>query len=169
MSAKTSLKGSNTTWSDNPSTVHETSQSLKGLKRCVNARACISGPPTPGDSCIVSGRSSTTQSTRRLAVTAIVGITLYADGSVEVSDNGRGIPIDIEPPTGLSGVKLSLQTPCRRQTSSDSYAAAACTVTPRSSILSSRLDVQVTRGGKISTVSNVANQDSSSIRKTQRR
>src|SRR5699024_12535952 len=30
-----------------------------------------------------------------------IDITLYADGSVEVSDNGRGIPIDIEPRTGL--------------------------------------------------------------------
>ena len=35
-----------------------------------------------------------------------IDITLYADGSVEVSDNGRGIPIDIEPRTGLSGVEV---------------------------------------------------------------
>ena len=29
-----------------------------------------------------------------------------ADGSVEVRDNGRGIPVDIEPRTGLSGVEV---------------------------------------------------------------
>src|SRR4051812_4894638 len=30
-------------------------------------------------------------------------VTLHADGSVEVHDNGRGIPVDLEPKTGLSG------------------------------------------------------------------
>ena len=31
---------------------------------------------------------------------------LHADGSAEVRDNGRGIPVDIEPKTGLTGVEL---------------------------------------------------------------
>jgi DNA gyrase subunit B len=31
---------------------------------------------------------------------------LHADGSAEVRDNGRGIPVDTEPKTGLSGVEL---------------------------------------------------------------
>ena len=31
---------------------------------------------------------------------------LHADGSAEVRDNGRGIPVDNEPKTGLSGVEL---------------------------------------------------------------
>jgi DNA gyrase subunit B len=35
-----------------------------------------------------------------------IEVTLRADGSAEVSDNGRGIPVDIEPKTGLSGVEL---------------------------------------------------------------
>src|SRR5699024_12833962 len=53
MSAKASLKGSNTLWSNNPSTVHETSQSLRDSKRSVIARPCISFPLVPVDSCIV--------------------------------------------------------------------------------------------------------------------
>ena len=33
-----------------------------------------------------------------------IDIQLHADGSVEVRDHARGIPVDIEPKTGLSGV-----------------------------------------------------------------
>lgn len=35
-----------------------------------------------------------------------IDVTLHEDGSVEVKDNGRGIPVDIEPKTGLSGVEV---------------------------------------------------------------
>jgi len=35
-----------------------------------------------------------------------ITVVLRADGSVEVGDNGRGIPVDIEPKTGLSGVEV---------------------------------------------------------------
>jgi DNA gyrase subunit B len=35
-----------------------------------------------------------------------VEIVLYADSSAEVRDEGRGIPVDIEPKTGLNGVEL---------------------------------------------------------------
>src|SRR5699024_9047314 len=35
-----------------------------------------------------------------------IDIVLHPDGSVEVRDNGRGIPVDIEPRTGLTGVEV---------------------------------------------------------------
>ena len=35
-----------------------------------------------------------------------IHIVLHADGSAEVRDNGRGIPVDKEPKTGLSGVEV---------------------------------------------------------------
>jgi DNA gyrase subunit B len=37
-----------------------------------------------------------------------IDVTLYSDGSVEVADNGRGIPVDIHTKTGLSGVEGAL-------------------------------------------------------------
>jgi DNA gyrase subunit B len=33
-------------------------------------------------------------------------VMLHPDGSAEVRDNGRGIPVDVEPKTGLTGVEL---------------------------------------------------------------
>ncbi|NCZ77363.1 MAG: DNA topoisomerase IV subunit B, partial [Actinobacteria bacterium] len=35
-----------------------------------------------------------------------IEINLEADGSVEVHDDGRGIPVDKEPKTGLTGVEV---------------------------------------------------------------
>ena len=37
-----------------------------------------------------------------------IGVTLYADGSLEVSDDGRGMPVDIHPEQGLPGVEVIL-------------------------------------------------------------
>lgn len=37
-----------------------------------------------------------------------IDITLHADGSLEVEDNGRGMPVDIHPDEGISGVELIL-------------------------------------------------------------
>src|SRR4029079_6612928 len=39
--------------------------------------------------------------------TAIL-VTLYKDGSLEVTDDGRGMPVDIHPEEGLTGVELIL-------------------------------------------------------------
>src|SRR5687768_11842056 len=35
-----------------------------------------------------------------------IDVTLHRDGSAEVHDDGRGIPVDKEPKTGLSGVEV---------------------------------------------------------------
>ncbi|CDZ78528.1 DNA topoisomerase 4 subunit B [Legionella massiliensis] len=35
-----------------------------------------------------------------------IKVTLYEDGSVEVEDNGRGMPVDLHPQLGLSGVEV---------------------------------------------------------------
>lgn len=35
-----------------------------------------------------------------------IDVILHDDGSVDVRDNGRGIPVDVEPKTGLSGVEV---------------------------------------------------------------
>jgi len=35
-----------------------------------------------------------------------IDVTLYKDGSVEISDNGRGMPIDIHPEEGVPGVEV---------------------------------------------------------------
>jgi topoisomerase-4 subunit B len=37
-----------------------------------------------------------------------IEVRLHADGSLEVSDNGRGMPVDIHPEEGISGVELIL-------------------------------------------------------------
>ena len=35
-------------------------------------------------------------------------MTLYQDGSLEVSDDGRGMPVDIHPEQGMPGVEVIL-------------------------------------------------------------
>jgi topoisomerase-4 subunit B len=37
-----------------------------------------------------------------------IGVTLYKDGSLEVADNGRGMPVDLHPDEGISGVEVIL-------------------------------------------------------------
>jgi len=38
----------------------------------------------------------------------LIRVTLYADGSLEVEDNGRGMPVDLHPKEGLPGVEVIL-------------------------------------------------------------
>jgi DNA gyrase subunit B len=35
-----------------------------------------------------------------------IEVTLHADGSAEVRDDGRGIPVDVDPKTKMTGVEL---------------------------------------------------------------
>lgn len=51
-------------------------------------------------------KSSTTVWTRHWAASATASPLLNADGSIAVDDVARGIPVDIEPRTGLSGVEV---------------------------------------------------------------
>ncbi|EFA23404.1 DNA gyrase/topoisomerase IV subunit B [Bifidobacterium gallicum] len=81
-----------------------------------------------------------------------ITVTLHTDGSIEVADNGRGIPVDIEPKTKLSGVEVVLtKLHAGGKFGSSSYNASGGLHGVGSSVvnaLSSRLDVEVDRDGK---------------------
>jgi DNA gyrase subunit B len=78
-----------------------------------------------------------------------VDVTLHADGSAEVHDNGRGIPVDKEPKTGLSGVEVVFtKLHAGGKFGGGSYAATGGLHGVGSSVvnaLSARLDVEVDR------------------------
>ena len=79
-------------------------------------------------------------------------VTLHSDGSVEVADNGRGIPVDVEPKTKLTGVEVVLtKLHAGAKFGNSSYGASGGLHGVGSSVvnaLSSRLDVEVDRDGK---------------------
>ncbi|MGW6173353.1 DNA gyrase/topoisomerase IV subunit B [Arthrobacter sp. NPDC055138] len=81
-----------------------------------------------------------------------IKITLHPDGAVEIHDDGRGIPVDIEPKTGLSGVEVVFtKLHAGGKFGGGSYTASGGLHGVGASVvnaLSSRLDVQVDRGGK---------------------
>jgi DNA gyrase subunit B len=78
-----------------------------------------------------------------------VDVTLHADGSAEVHDNGRGIPVDKEPKTGLSGVEVVFtKLHAGGKFGGGSFAATGGLHGVGSSVvnaLSARLDVEVDR------------------------
>jgi DNA gyrase subunit B len=86
-----------------------------------------------------------------------IDVTLYADGSVEVRDNGRGIPVDVEPKTGLSGVEVVMtKLHAGGKFGGGSYAASGGLHGVGASVvnaLSARLDVEVDRGGRTHAIS----------------
>jgi len=82
-----------------------------------------------------------------------IEINLEADGSVEVHDDGRGIPVDKEPKTGLTGVEVVMtKLHAGGKFGGGSYAASGGLHGVGASVvnaLASRLDVEVDRDSKI--------------------
>ncbi|WP_345750154.1 DNA gyrase/topoisomerase IV subunit B [Microbacterium rhizophilus] len=81
-----------------------------------------------------------------------IDVILHADGSVEVRDRGRGVPVDVEPRTGLSGVEVVYtKLHAGGKFGGGSYAASGGLHGVGASVvnaLSERLDVEVDRGGR---------------------
>ena len=81
-----------------------------------------------------------------------VFVTLHPDGSVEVADNGRGIPVDVQKKSRLTGVELVMtKLHAGGKFGGGSYGAAGGLHGVGASVvnaLSARLDVEVDRGGK---------------------
>jgi DNA gyrase subunit B len=80
-----------------------------------------------------------------------IEVILHADGSAEVRDNGRGIPVDIEPKTGLTGVELVMtRLHAGGKFGGGSYTASGGLHGVGASVvnaLAGRLDVHVDRNG----------------------
>jgi DNA gyrase subunit B len=81
-----------------------------------------------------------------------IGVTLNGDGSAEVVDNGRGIPVDLEKRTKLSGVEVVMtKLHAGGKFGGGSYTASGGLHGVGASVvnaLSLRLDVEVQRAGK---------------------
>ncbi|MET8248417.1 DNA topoisomerase IV subunit B [Streptomyces sp. NPDC005202] len=86
-----------------------------------------------------------------------IEVILHDDGSVEVRDNGRGIPVDVEPKTGLSGVEVVMtKLHAGGKFGGGSYAASGGLHGVGASVvnaLSARLDVEVDRAGHTHAIS----------------
>jgi len=80
-----------------------------------------------------------------------IDVILHADHSAEVRDNGRGIPVDVEPKTGLNGVELVMtRLHAGGKFGGSSYTASGGLHGVGASVvnaLSGRLDVRVDREG----------------------
>lgn len=80
-----------------------------------------------------------------------ITVTVHADGSVEVHDHGRGVPVDIEPKSGLTGVELVFtKLHAGGKFGAGSYATSGGLHGVGASVVNAlalRLDVEVDRDG----------------------
>jgi DNA gyrase subunit B len=80
-----------------------------------------------------------------------IDVVLHDDGSIAVGDNGRGIPVDLEPKTGLPGVELVMtRLHAGGKFGGVSYTASGGLHGVGASVvnaLSARLDIEVDREG----------------------
>lgn len=81
-----------------------------------------------------------------------IAVEAFEDGSLKISDNGRGVPVDIEPRTGLTGVEVVFtKLHAGGKFGGGSYGASGGLHGVGASVvnaLSARLDVEVDRDGK---------------------
>ena len=81
-----------------------------------------------------------------------IEVILYADGSAEVRDNGRGIPVDVERKTKLTGVELVMtRLHAGGKFGGGSYTASGGLHGVGASVvnaLAARLDIEVDRDGR---------------------
>ena len=86
-----------------------------------------------------------------------IDVILHEDSSVEVRDNGRGIPVDVEPKTGLSGIEVVMtKLHAGGKFGGGSYAASGGLHGVGASVvnaLSARLDVEVDRNSSTHAIS----------------
>ena len=82
-----------------------------------------------------------------------IGVILYKDGSVLVSDDGRGMPVDIHPDQGIPGVEVILtQLHAGGKFSNKNYQFSGGLHGVGVSVvnaLSAKLDIEVKRNGKV--------------------
>nr|WP_245652997.1 DNA topoisomerase IV subunit B [Herbidospora sakaeratensis] len=88
---------------------------------------------------------------------SLIEVELHPDGSIEVRDDGRGIPVDVEPKSGLPGVELVYtKLHAGGKFGGGSYGASGGLHGVGASVvnaLSSRLDVEVDRDGRVHEIS----------------
>ena len=81
-----------------------------------------------------------------------IDVIVHADGSIEVRDTGRGVPVDGEPSSGLTGVELVYtKLHAGGKFGGGSYGSAGGLHGVGASVvnaLSARMDVEVDRGGR---------------------